>query len=116
MRRIAGIYAKYGAIFDYFDSYLVGLTATPKDEIDHNTYGMFQLQRGVPTYAYTLEHAIQDKYLVPPKLYLYLLNSKDKALNTTSLAKKKKLNGTNWTGVKRDLPMKSTRSTESVAI
>ena len=61
------IYAKYGAIFDYYDSYLVGLTATPKDEIDHNTYGMFQLQRGVPTFAYTLEHAIEDKYLVPPK-------------------------------------------------
>jgi type I restriction enzyme R subunit len=61
------IYAKYGAIFDYFDSYLVGLTATPKDEIDHNTYGMFQLQRGVPTYAYALEHAINDGYLVPPQ-------------------------------------------------
>lgn len=61
------IYAKYGAIFNYFDSYLVGLTATPKDEIDHNTYSMFQLQRGVPTYAYTLEQAIADGYLVPPK-------------------------------------------------
>lgn len=61
------IYAKYGAIFDYFDSYLVGLTATPKDEIDHNTYGMFQLQRGVPTYAYALDDAIADGYLVPPK-------------------------------------------------
>lgn len=61
------IYAKYSAIFDYFDSYLVGLTATPKDEIDHNTYGMFQLQRGVPTYAYALEDAINDGYLVPPK-------------------------------------------------
>jgi type I restriction enzyme R subunit len=61
------IYAKYSAIFEYFDSYLVGLTATPKDEIDHNTYGMFQLQRGVPTYAYALEDAINDGYLVPPK-------------------------------------------------
>ena len=61
------IYAKYGAIFNYFDSYLVGLTATPKDEIDHNTYGLFQLQRGVPTYAYALEDAIRDGYLVPPK-------------------------------------------------
>jgi type I restriction enzyme R subunit len=61
------IYAKYSAIFNYFDSYLVGLTATPKDEIDHNTYGMFQLQRGVPTFAYALEDAIKDGYLVPPK-------------------------------------------------
>jgi type I restriction enzyme R subunit len=61
------IYAKYGAIFDYFDSYLVGLTATPKDEVDHNTYNMFQLDDGVPTFAYALEDAIADNYLVPPQ-------------------------------------------------
>lgn len=61
------VYAKYGAIFDYFDSYLVGLTATPKDEVDHNTYNMFQLENGVPTYAYSLEDAIADNYLVPPQ-------------------------------------------------
>ena len=61
------IYAKYGAIFDYFDSYLVGLTATPKDEVDHNTYKMFQLEKGVPTFAYALEDAIADNYLVPPQ-------------------------------------------------
>ncbi|MEI8325176.1 MAG: DEAD/DEAH box helicase family protein, partial [Betaproteobacteria bacterium] len=47
------VYQKYRAIFDYFDSYLVGLTATPKDEIDHNTYGLFDLESGVPTDAYT---------------------------------------------------------------
>jgi len=61
------IYAKYGAIFDYFDGYLVGLTATPKDEVDHNTYRMFQLEKGVPTFAYALEDAIADRYLVPPQ-------------------------------------------------
>ena len=61
------IYAKYGAIFEYFDSYLVGLTATPKDEVDRNTYSMFELEKGVPTYAYALEDAIADKYLVPPQ-------------------------------------------------
>jgi type I restriction enzyme, R subunit len=61
------IYAKYGAIFSYFDSYLVGLTATPKDEVDHNTYKMFNLEKGVPTFAYGLEDAIADKYLVPPQ-------------------------------------------------
>ena len=42
------VYQKYGAIFDYFDSLLVGLTATPKDEIDRNTYRLFDLERGVP--------------------------------------------------------------------
>jgi len=61
------VYAKYGAIFEYFDSLLVGLTATPKDEVDHNTYRLFHLEDGVPTDAYTLEEAVDDKYLVPPK-------------------------------------------------
>ncbi len=60
------IYAKYGALFSYFDSYLVGLTATPKSEVDHNTYRLFNLESGVPTFAYGLEEAINDKYLVPP--------------------------------------------------
>ncbi|MBB6510427.1 type I restriction enzyme R subunit [Rhizobium soli] len=60
------VYQRYGAIFDYFDSLLVGLTATPKDEIDHNTYGLFDLEDGVPTDAYSLEKAVEDEYLVPP--------------------------------------------------
>ncbi len=59
------IYRKYGAIFDWFDSLLVGLTATPKDEIDRNTYGLFELETGVPTDAYPLEEAVKDGYLVP---------------------------------------------------
>ncbi|MBI3892854.1 MAG: DUF4145 domain-containing protein [Candidatus Wallbacteria bacterium] len=54
-------------IFEYFDSLLVGLTATPKDEIDINTYGLFDLDRGVPTFAYGLEEAVKDGYLVPPQ-------------------------------------------------
>ena len=61
------VYQKYRAIFQYFDSLLVGLTATPKDEIDHNTYGLFDLESGVPTDAYTLDEAVADGHLVPPK-------------------------------------------------
>jgi type I restriction enzyme, R subunit len=61
------VYQKYRAIFDYFDSMLVGLTATPKDEIDRNTYSLFQLQDGVPTDAYDLDAAVADAYLVPPR-------------------------------------------------
>lgn len=60
------VYQKYRAIFDYFDSLLVGLTATPKDEIDINTYQLFDLERGVPTDAYPLDEAIKDGFLVPP--------------------------------------------------
>jgi type I restriction enzyme, R subunit len=61
------VYRKYGAIFDYFDSLLVGLTATPKDEIDRDTYRLFDLQRGVPTDAYGLDEAVEDGFLVPPR-------------------------------------------------
>ena len=60
------VYQKYRAIFDWFDSLLVGLTATPKDEVDHNTYRLFHLEDGVPTDAYALEEAVGDGFLVPP--------------------------------------------------
>lgn len=58
------IYNKYKDIFNYFDAPLVGLTATPKDEIDKNTYEIFQLESGVPTYGYELAQAVKDGYLV----------------------------------------------------
>ena len=58
------IYNKYKDIFDYFDAPLVGLTATPKDEIDKNTYEIFELENGVPTYGYELAQAVKDGYLV----------------------------------------------------
>lgn len=58
------VYNKYRDIFNYFDAPLVGLTATPKDEIDKNTYEIFELENGVPTYGYELAQAVKDKYLV----------------------------------------------------
>lgn len=58
------IYNKYRDIFNYFDAPLVGLTATPKDEIDKNTYEIFELENGVPTYGYELAQAVTDGYLV----------------------------------------------------
>jgi type I restriction enzyme R subunit len=61
------VYQKYRAIFDYFDSLLIGLTATPKDEVDINTYGLFDLERGVPTDYYDLDQAVADGFLVPPR-------------------------------------------------
>lgn len=63
------IYKKYQAIFDYFDALLIGLTATPKDEIDKNTYSVFDLENGVPTFAYELEEAVEGKYLVSYRVY-----------------------------------------------
>lgn len=61
------VYKKYGYIFDYFDSLLVGLTATPKADLDKNTYDVFQLPDDDPTFAYELQEAIDDGYLVPPR-------------------------------------------------
>ncbi|TVQ26889.1 MAG: DUF4145 domain-containing protein [Spirochaetaceae bacterium] len=62
------VYQKYGAIFRYFDSLLVGLTATPREEVDRNTYDLFELEPGVPTDAYELETAVADGFLVPPRV------------------------------------------------
>ena len=58
------IYNKYRDIFTYFDAPLVGLTATPKDDIDKNTYEVFELESGVPTYGYELAQAVKDGFLV----------------------------------------------------
>lgn len=58
------IYRKYQEIFEYFDGMLLGMTATPKNDIDKNTYGVFDLERGVPTFAYELEQAVSEGYLV----------------------------------------------------
>lgn len=60
------IFKKYRAIFEYFDALLVGLTATPANEVDRNTYDYFEVERGVPTYVYEYKTAVyQDHYLVP---------------------------------------------------
>ncbi len=60
------IFKKYRAIFEYFDAILVGLTATPKTDVDRNTYDFFEMEHGVPTYAYDYETAVyQDHVLVP---------------------------------------------------
>ena len=58
------IFGKYSAIFNYFDALLVGLTATPRDEVDRSTYETFQMEQGVPNYAYELEDAVAEGYLV----------------------------------------------------
>ena len=63
------IYNKYKSIFEYFDAHLIGLTATPKGEIDHNTYNLLACPDGDPTFEYELKVAVKDKYLVPPKKF-----------------------------------------------
>ena len=80
------IYQKYRAIFAYFDALLVGLTATPKDEIDRNTYGLFDLENGVPTDAYGLDDAIAEGYLVPPRAVSVPLKFQREGIKYTELS------------------------------
>lgn len=61
------VYQRYREIFRYFDSLLVGLTATPRDQVDRNTYSLFDLEPGVPTDAYELTQAVKGGFLVPYK-------------------------------------------------
>lgn len=69
------IFKKYRVIFEYFDAIMVGLTATPKTEVDRNTYDFFEMEHGVPTYAYDYETAVyQDHVLVP--YYNYEVHTK----------------------------------------
>ena len=63
------IFNKYGSIFSYFDSLLVGLTATPKSEVDANTYKVFGCESGMPNFDYSLEEAVKDHYLVDYKSF-----------------------------------------------
>lgn len=58
------IFGKYGAIFNYFDAMLVGLTATPRDQVDKSTYDIFEMEHGEPNFAYELQEAVSDGYLV----------------------------------------------------
>ncbi len=63
------VYQKYQAIFDYFDAILIGLTATPKKDIDINTYHLFEIEDDNPTFSYELDEAVKNNYLVPPRAF-----------------------------------------------
>ena len=84
------IYRKYQAIFEYFDALLLGMTATPKNEIDKNTYGIFDLERGVPTYAYELEKAVEEGYLVNYSTLEYKSKIMDTGIHYNDLSEEEK--------------------------
>ena len=65
------VYQKYGALFDWFDGLLLGLTATPVDDIARSTFRLFNIEDGVPTDLYALDEAIAEGYLVGPENYVY---------------------------------------------
>ena len=69
------IFKKYKAIFEYFDALLVGLTATPKTDVDRNTYDFFEMENGIPTYAYDYETAVNTDHVLVP-YYNYEVKTK----------------------------------------
>ncbi len=84
------IYKKYGTIFDYFDSMILGLTATPKDEIDKNTYRVFDLKSGEPTDSYNLFDAAGEGYLVLPEVKEIDLKFPEKGIKYSELTEDEK--------------------------
>ena len=80
------VFQKYRHIFNNFDALLLGLTATPKDEIDRNTYELFDLESGVPTDAYGLEDAVKDGFLVPPQAVSVPLRFQRQGINYSQLS------------------------------
>ncbi len=84
------VYQKYGAIFRYFDSLLVGLTATPREQVDRNTYELFDLKPGIPTDAYELETAVADGFLVPPRVQQVNLKFPREGIDYESLSDEEK--------------------------
>ncbi|VFQ47223.1 DEAD/DEAH box helicase family protein [Desulfoluna butyratoxydans] len=84
------VYQKYRAIFEYFDSLLVGLTATPKTDIDRNTYGLFGIEDDNPTFAYELDTAVAQKYLVPPKAISVPLKFQQEGIKYNDLSEAEK--------------------------
>lgn len=84
------IYRKYQDIFNYFDAMLLGMTATPKNEIDKNTYGVFDLERGVPTFAYELDQAVKEGYLVDYSTLEYKTKIMEDGIHYNELSEEEK--------------------------
>ena len=84
------IYQKYKAIFDYFDAMLIGLTATPKTDIDRDTYSLFGIEKNNPTFAYELNKAVNEEFLVPPKSISIPLKFQREGIKYSELSDKEK--------------------------
>ena len=78
----------------------VGRSATPKDEVDRDTYRLFELQRGVPTDAYGLDEAVKDGYLVPPRAVSVPVRFIRQGLRYDDLSEDERNSGTRSSGMK----------------
>ena len=84
------IYKKYQAIFDYFDGLVVGLTATPRNDVDRNTYRFFEIENDVPTYAYEFDRAVKEGYLVQYHSIKTTTNFIDRGIKYNELSEEQK--------------------------
>jgi len=86
------VYNRYKHIFRYFDGIRLGLTATPKAEADKDTYGLFGLQPNNPTFAYELDQAVSDGFLVPPKAIAVSIKFHRQGIKYIDLSEEEKRN------------------------
>jgi len=84
------VYQKYRAIFEYFDAMLIGLTATPKKDIDRNTYSLFEIEDDNPTFAYELNTAVEQGFLVPPRSISVPLKFQREGIKYAELSEREK--------------------------
>ncbi|WP_374362554.1 DEAD/DEAH box helicase family protein [Cloacibacterium sp.] len=96
------VYQKYQAVFDYFDAILIGLTATPKKDLDRNTYHLFQIEDDNPTFAYELNQAVEAKFLVPPKAFSIPLKFPRQGVKYSELSERDKARFEELFGIKGD--------------
>jgi type I restriction enzyme R subunit len=85
------VYNRYRHIFKYFDGIRIGLTATPRSQGDKDTYGLFDMEPNNPTYAYELEQAVNDRFLVPPKAISVPVKFQRKGIKYAELSDAEKL-------------------------
>lgn len=85
------VYNRYKSIFKYFDGIRIGLTATPKSEADRDTYELFNMEPNNPTYAYELDQAVNDGFLVPPKAIAVPIKFQRSGIKYAELSEEEKL-------------------------
>ncbi|OCK43880.1 restriction endonuclease [Tenacibaculum soleae] len=108
------VYQKYQAIFDYFDAILIGLTATPKKELDYNTYGLFNIEDDNPTFAYELNDAVKQGFLNPPKSYKVPVKFVREGIKYSDLSEKDKAKFEEKFGIQSDSELDVTIDKSSI--
>lgn len=84
------VYNRYKVIFTYFDALKIGLTATPASQGDRDTYELFGLEPHNPTFAYELDRAVSDKFLVPYQSHHVPTKFQRRGIKYTELSEEEK--------------------------